>query len=124
MKDSSRNSPGRSLLALVVVLGLTFLILKFTNDIYYEPICKRHAESQGLTFWSYSQRWVKQDLPAECFFRDRNKNLTRVDIAEIPKTSNDWMRWLLTWIATIAGVGGAVWLASLIGGFKPGRRRR
>ena len=68
--------------------------------------------------------WPKHDRPAECFFDDRKGNIKRVEVAAIPLTSADWVRRGLSWLAMIGGVGGSVWLASLIGGFKPGRHRR
>lgn len=124
MKDSSRNFSVRSLAALLVVLGLTFFILDFTSRFYYDPICKRYADSQQLTFVSSSMGWWKKGRPAECFYRDNRGNSKRVEVDTIPLTSGDWVRWILRYAAMIGGVGGSVWLASLIGGFKPGRRRR
>lgn len=123
MKRSSRDLSIRSLVAVVVVVGLSSLILHYSSRFYYDPICKRYAESRRLTFVSSSMEWVKQGWPAECFFDDRNGNSKRVEVATMPLTSGDWVRWVLRWVAVIAGVGGSVWLASVIGGFKPGRRR-
>src|SRR5687767_14125499 len=123
MKNSLRSSSVRSVLALLVGIGLTYFILDYCNRVYYEPICQRHADSQQLTYWSYSAGRIKQGIAAECFFRDRNGNLARVEVAQIPQDSSDRLRWVLTWAADLAGVGVSVWLASLISGFKVRRRR-
>ena len=123
MKKSSGDFTLRSLLALIVVLGLTFATLHYAGGIYYWPLCERYAESKRLKFSSYHSGWEKQKWPAECFFRDRSGNIQRVEVSTLQQTSGDWVRWLLSWVARILGVGGAVWLASLIGGLKPGRRR-
>lgn len=120
MKDFSV----RSLIALFVVLGLTFFVLHFSSRFYYDPICQRYADDQQFTFESSTMGSVKRGWPAECFFRDRRGNSTRVEVGTLSLTSTDWVRWILSWVATIAGVGGSVWLASFIGGFKPRRRRR
>lgn len=123
MKNSG-DSPLRTLIAVVVVLGLVFLVLELTNRFYYDPICQRHAESRKLTFHKSSAGWVKKGWPAECFFRDKRENLTRVEISELPLTSMDWLRRILSWVAMIGGVGGSVWLASVISGHKVRRRGR
>jgi hypothetical protein len=126
MKDSSREFSPLTLIAIVVVLGLTVLVLELTNRFYYDPICKRHAESHQLTFQKSSMGWRKrlEDWPAECFFRDKRGNLTRIKISEIPLTSLDWLRRILSWLAMVGGVGGSVWLASVISGHKVRRRGR
>jgi hypothetical protein len=116
----------RSLIAVVVALGLTVLVLDLTNRFYYDPICKRYAESHRLTFYKSSMGWHKNqtDWPAECFFRDKRENITRVKISELPLTSLDWLRRVLSWVAMMGGVGGSVWLASVISGEKVRRRGR
>ena len=123
MKNSG-DSPFLTLIAVVVVLGLTILTLELTNRFYYDPICQRHAESRQLNFHKSSAGWVKRGRPAECFFRDKRGNLTRVEIADLPLTSMDWLRRILSWLAMIGGVGGSVWLASVISGHKVRRRGR
>lgn len=122
MKKSG-DSPFFTLIAVAVVLGLTILTLELTDRFYYDPICQRHAESKRLTFHKSSSGWAKKGRPAECWFRDKRGNLTRVEIAEIPLTSMDWLRRILSWVAMMGGVGGSVWLASVISGQKVGRRR-
>ena len=111
-------------MALVLILGLGYLVLTFTGRFYYEPLCQRYAESKGLTYVGYTPGRTKWGLPDECFFRDANGNTSRVLVSDIPPTSADWVRWVLSWVAVVAGMGGLVWAASLVGGFKPGRRRR
>lgn len=123
MKNSG-DFPFLTLIAVVVVLGLTILTLELTNRFYYDPICQRHAESRQLNFHKSSSGWVKRGRPAECFFRDKRGNLTRVEIADLPLTSMDWLRRILSWLAMIGGVGGSVWLASVISGHKVRRRGR
>ena len=66
----------------------------------------------------------KHDATAKCYFDDRSGNISRVEVDAIPLTSADWVRRGLSWLALFGGVGGGVWLAFLISGFKPGQRRR
>jgi len=120
----SREFSILTLIAVAVVLGLTILVLELTNRFYYDPICQRHAESRQLDFHKSSAGWVKKGRPAECFFRDKRGNLTRVEIADLPLTTTDWLRRGLSWLAMIGGVGGSVWLASVISGQKVRRRGR
>ena len=122
MKDSGQSHPFRSLLALALVLGLGYLVLDFSGRLYYGPLCRRYGESQRLTYISHPIGW--RSWPAECSFRNANRNTKRVEVSTIPLTSEDWVRRLLSWVALVAGMGTSVWLASLVGGFKPGRRRR
>lgn len=124
MKDSPRGFSVRSLIAVVVVVGLSAVVLHFTSRLYYDPICQRHADSQQLTFDKSSMGWAKKGWPAECFFRDRSGNSARVEVADLPLTAEDWLRRVLSWVAMIGGVGGSVWLASFISGSKVRRRRR
>lgn len=124
VKGSSHNFSIRSLLALFLVLGLAYLVLDFSSRFYYGPLCQRYGESRRLTYTSYTIGRVKWGHPAECFFRDANGNSKRVQASTIQLTPSDWVRWLLRWVATILGVGGSVWLASVVGGFKVSRRRR
>ena len=107
----------------MVVLGLTFVVLHYAGLLYYKPLCGRYAEPRHLEFSSYTSGWRKRYGPAECFFRDRSGNVQRVEVSTLQLTSCDWVRWILSWAATILGVGGSVWLAGVIGGFKPRRRR-
>jgi len=107
----------------VVVLGLTAVVLHFTSRLYYDPICQRYADSRHLTFNKSTMGW-KKDWPAECFFRDQRGNSSRVKVADLPLTTEDWLRGLLSWVIMIAGVGGSVWLASVISGSKVRKRRR
>ena len=123
MKNSG-DSPFRTLIAVVVVLGLVVLVLELTNRFYYDPICQRYAESRRLTFHKSSAGWSKKGWPAECFLRDNRGNLTRVKISDLPLTSMDWLRRGLSWLAMIGGVGGSVWLASVVSGQKVRRRNR
>jgi|SRR5687767_1726714 len=123
MGDSRSNFSIRSLLALIIVLGLTYLVLDLSGRFYYDPICQRYADDQQLTYISHTTGWSKWRLPAECFFRDKRGNSTRVEVATLSLTSGDAIRWVISWIALIAGVGGSVWLASLVSGDKPRRRR-
>lgn len=120
----SREFSILTLIAVAVVLGLTILVLELTNRFYYDPICQRHTESRQLDFHKSSAGWVKKGRPAECFFRDKRGNLTRVEIADLPLTTTDWLRRGLSWLAMIGGVGGSVWLASVISGQKVRRRGR
>ena len=124
MKDSRHSLSIRSLLAVIVVVGLSSLILHYAGGIYYNPICQRYAESRQLKFDSYTTGWAKHDWPAECFFHDKNGNSKRIEVDTLSLTSGDWVRWVLSWVARIGGVGASVWLASVISGYKPGRRRR
>lgn len=124
MKDSRREFSMRSLLAVVVVLGLSAFVLHFTSRFYYDPICQRYADSRQLTFNKSTMGWPKQDWPAECFFRDRSGNIARVKVSDLPLTTQDWLRRVLSWVAMIGGVGGSVWLASVISGARVRRRRR
>ena len=123
-KDSSRCLSIRGLVAVIVVLGLSGLILHFMGGFYYEPICRRYAESERLTYDGYTMGWGKKYSPAECFFRDRRGNSIRVVVSTITLTPADWIRWILRWGATIVGVGASVWLVSFLIGSRPGRRRR
>lgn len=124
-KDSSRGLSIRGVLALIIVLGLTALILRLTSGFYYTPICQRYAETERVIYDGYSMGWPKRHSPAECFFRDRRGNSRRVEVSTLEMTSEDWTRWLLSWGATIAGVGGSVWLATLVSGSRrKGRRRK
>lgn len=113
----------RSLLALVVVLGLIYLVIDLSGRLYYVPICERYAEEEQLIYTSHTVGRPKWGTPAECFFRDRRGNSERVEVSEIPPTSGDTIRWAVSWLTTIGGLGGSVWIASLIAGRKPGRRR-
>jgi hypothetical protein len=122
-KDRSKH-PLRSLIALAVVLGITIFVLDFTSGFYYDPICRRYADSRQLKFRSSKMAYPKHDSPAECFFDDRNGNIKRIEVASIPLASADWVRRGISWLAMIGGVGGSVFLGGLIGGFKPGRRRK
>lgn len=124
MKDSRREFSVRHLLAVVVVLGLTIFVLHFTSRFYHDPICQRYADSRRLTFNKSTVGWPKKGWPAECFFRDRNGNIARVEVSDLPLTTPDWLRRVLSWVAMIGGVGGSVWLASVISGAKVRRRRR
>lgn len=63
MKGSKDNITIRSLVAVVVVLGLTILILHFTNRFYNDPICQRYADSRQLTFVKSTMGWVKKIGP-------------------------------------------------------------
>ena len=123
-KNFSRGLSIRGLLAVVVVLGLSALIFHFTGRFYYEPICRRYAESERLTYDGYTMGWGKKYSPAECFFRDRRGNSKRVVVSTITLTSADWIRWILRWGVTIVGVGGSVWLVSFLIVSRSGRRRR
>lgn len=124
---SRSDFTGRSLLALFLILSLTYLVMTLSSRLYYEPLCKNYAESERLIYDSYSIAWAKQRRPGECFFTDRNRNSKRVEVSAIEHTSADWVRWVLSWIATIGGLGGAVWLTSVVGGFdvkKKSRKRK
>ena len=123
MKRSSRDFSPLSLIAVAVALGLTFLVLHLTDRFYYDPICQRYAESRQLSFHK-STGWSKRFGPAECFFRDKRGNLTRIEISELPLTTPDWIRRILSGVAMMGGVGGSVWLASVISGEKVRRRGR
>lgn len=118
------NFSPRSLFGLVVALGLIYLVFDLSGRIYYVPICQRYAEDEQLTYTSHTVESPKWGLPAECFFRDRRGNTERVEVSEIPLTSGDTIRWFVSWIATIGGLGGSVWIASMVAGRKPGRRRQ
>lgn len=122
MKDSRKSLTPRSLVAVIVVVGLTSLILHYAGGIYYNPLCQRYADSRQYKFDSYTVG--RRDWPAECFFHDRYGNSKRIDVDTLSLTSADWVRWVISWVAIIGGVGGSVWLASVISGSKPGRRRR
>lgn len=124
MKDSGYNLSIRGLLALLVVLGLAYLVLTFSGRLYYGPLCQRYADSRGITYISYTGGSVKHDRPAECFFRDANGNTSRILVSTIEPTLEDWVRWLVSWVTVIVGIGGSVWLASVVGGVKVKRRRR
>jgi hypothetical protein len=122
--DSKSDFTFRSLLALFLILGLSYLVLTLSSRFYYEPLCERYAESHQLTYDSYTIASPKRALTAECFFSDRNGPGERVQVSALAHTSADWIRWILSWIATIAGLGGSVWLASVVGGFKPKGKSR
>ena len=126
MKDSRHSLSPRSVVAVIVVVGLSSLILNYAGGIYYKPLCQRYADSRQLKFHSYhtASRKHESDWPAQCFFHDKNGDMKRVEVDTLSLTSGDWVRWVLSWVATIGGVGGSVWLASVISGFKAGRRRR
>ena len=126
MKNSRDSVSLRTVVAVIVVVGLSSLVLHYAGGIYYNPICQRYADSRQLKFHSYHSAWVKheKDWPSVCFFHDRNGNMKRVEVDTLALTSGDWVRWLVSWVARIGGVGGSVWLASVISGVKPGRRRR
>lgn len=124
--DTGRRSDFsvRDLLALVIALGGTLFVLEFSGRIYYVPLCERYADAHRLTYHSYTPGWRKKGHPAECFFRDKRGNLSdRVEASTLQLTSSDQIRWVLSWIAQIAGVGGSVWMAHLVGGYKSRRRR-
>ena len=114
----------RSLLALCLILGLSYFVLKVSNDFYYKPLCERYAESQQLIYESYTSGWRKKGWPAECFLSNRNRNSKRVETSAIEHTPADNVRWILSWITTIGGMGGSVWLTSVVGGFKPKGKSR
>ena len=124
MKGSRHSLSPRSVVAVIVVVGLSSLILHYAGVIYYKPLCQRYADSRQLKFDSFTTGWAKHNWPAECFFHDKQGNSKRIEVDTLTLTSGDWIRWVLSWIATIGGVGGSVWLAGVISGFKPGRRRR
>ena len=124
MKRSSSDFNLRSLLAVVVVLAGTFTVIAVSDCFYYKPLCERYAESERLIYHSYAAGWRKKGRPAECFLRDRNGNIERTEVAAIEPTSADSVRWLLSWIATVGGVGGSVWLSSVVGGFKIDKKRK
>ena len=124
MKDSSREFSIRSLIGVVVVLGLSALVVHYTGRFYYDPICERYAESQQLTFHRATIGWPKAGLVAECGFRDKRGNYESINVGDVPLTTADWVRRLLSWIGLIGGVGGSVWLTSVIIGSKAHRRRR
>lgn len=118
MKQSASDFNFRSLVALVVVLAGTLTVIALSDRFYYKPLCQRYAEAEGLQYHSYAAGWAKKGWPAECFLRDRSGNIQRIEVSQIEHTSADSVRWVLSWLATIGGVGGSVWLASVVGGFK------
>ena len=124
MKNSKREFSVRSLVGVVVVLGLSALVVHYTGRFYYDPICERYAESQQLTFHRSTIAWPKAGLVAECLFRDHRGDSERINVADVPLTTADWVRRLLSWTGLIGGVGGSVWLTSVIIGSKARRRRR
>ena len=111
----------RHLLALFIVVGGTLVTLEFSGRFYYMPLCQRYADEQRLTYGSYTSGWSKKGWPPECFFRDKDGNSKRLEISTLQLTSSDWIRWVLSWLALIAGVGGSVWIARLV---SPRRRRQ
>jgi len=124
VKDSKSDFTFRSLLALFLILGLSYLVVTLSSRLYYEPLCESYAESHQLTYDSYTIGSPKRGLAAECFFTDRNGNSKRAPVSTMEQTSADWTRWILSWIATIGGLGGSVWLASVVGGFEPKGKSR
>ena len=122
MKDSRQSFSIRSLLALILVLGLSYLAVDISGRLYYGPLCRRYGDAQRLTYVSHSI--LSRHRPAECFFRDAHGNMERAQVSAIPLAPDDRVRWALSWVALIGGAGASVLLASLVGGFKPRRRRR
>src|SRR5688500_6058884 len=123
MGDSRSNFSIRSLLALIIVLGLTYLVLDLSGRFYYDPICQRYADDQQLTYISHTTGRSKWRLPAACFFRDKRGNSTRVTVATLSLASGDAMMWVSSWMALAAGVGASVWFPSVDSGDNPRRRR-
>ena len=109
---------------MVLVLGLSYVIVNFSSRLYYKPICERYGESKRFRYDGYTIGWANKGWPAECFFLDWNGNSKRFPVSTITHTSGDWIRLILSWLLTIAGLGGLVWLASMVGGFKVKRKRR
>lgn len=124
LKRSSSKFTIRSLLALVLVLGLSYVVWEFSDHFYYKPICERYAASKSYRYDGYTSGWARKGWPAECFFLDWNGNSKRTPVSTIAHTSEDWTRRILSWLMTIGGMGGTVLLASVVGGFKIKRKRR
>jgi hypothetical protein len=96
-----------ALLCLFLGLGGMILVVRWLDDLYYEPLCKRYGGSQQLAYSGYKAYYKR--TPGKCYYyaQDSDGAYTKhrsVLVKEIPKTTRDWVVGTLRW-AGIIGAG-------------------